>query len=162
VVMHRRALSWGLLLAFALSGCQRSSSTAAPDRGLTEGTLVNEAREVKRLYDAATLHSNGDWFQRTFAEDYVWYGPDGEVVTKEEYIRDLVSRDLVWDSVAVKDMKVRVYGETAIATGRFFGKGRFKGTPLDERQRFTSVLIKRNGSWLIASEHCSKLAPADQ
>src|SRR5262249_45937422 len=38
----------------------------------------------------------------------------------------------------------------------------YKGTALDERQRFTSVLIKRNGQWLIVAEHCSKLAAADQ
>jgi ketosteroid isomerase-like protein len=54
-------------------------------------------------------------------------------------------------------MQIRVYGDTAIATGRFFGKGQFKGTPLDERQRFTSVLVKRNGQWQIIAEHCSKL-----
>jgi ketosteroid isomerase-like protein len=160
--MHRIVLSCGLLLAFASFGCQKASSRAAPEHGLTEGSLVSEALEVKRLYDVATLHNDGDWFQRTFADDYVWYGPNGEMVTKAEYIRDLVSRDLVWDSVAVKDMKVRVYGETAIATGRFFGKGKYKGTPIDERQRFTSVLVKRTGRWLIVAEHCSKLAPSDQ
>jgi ketosteroid isomerase-like protein len=124
--------------------------------------LSQVKREVKRLYDVATLHNDGNWFRRMFAEDYVWYGPNGEVVRREEYIYDVASRNLVWDSVAVKDMLIRVYGNTAIATGRFFGKGRYKGTPLDERQRFTSVLVKQNGHWLIVAEHCSKLAPADQ
>jgi ketosteroid isomerase-like protein len=61
--------------------------------------------------------------------------------------------------VEAKDMEVRVYGDTAIATGRFFGKGRLRGKLLDERQRFTSVLIKRNGRWQIITEHCSKLNP---
>ncbi len=144
--------------------CNAQALPGKPDseRGLTEGLLAAEAREIERLYDVATLHNDGDWFQRMFADDYISYGPRGEVVNKEQYIRDLVSRDLVWDSVAAKDITIRIYGNTAIAAGRFFGKGKFKGTPLDERQRFTSVLIKRDGRWLIVAEHCSNLAPADQ
>jgi hypothetical protein len=78
------------------------SSKAALVHGLTEGSFVSEALEVKRPYDVATLHSDGDWFQRTFADDYVWYGPNGEVFTKAEYLRDLVSRDLVWDALLAR------------------------------------------------------------
>ena len=159
--MHRLAC-WYALVCLLLCHAQQRGGQGAPGRGVTDGDLANEAREVKRQYDVATLHSDGNWFQRMFSEDYVWYGPNGEVINKEKYIRDLVSHDLVWDSVGVKDMVVRVYENTAIATGRFFGKGKYKGTPLDERQRFTSVLIKRNGRWFIVAEHCSKLAPADQ
>jgi ketosteroid isomerase-like protein len=161
--MHRNIFDISIVFAFAISACgQDLRPTSEPERGLTEGTLVREALEVKRLYDVATLNHDGNWFQQTFAEDYVWFGPNGEVIGKAEYIRDLVSGDLVWDSVAVRDMKVRLYGDTAIATGRFFGKGRYKGRPLDERQRFTSVLIKRNGRWQIIAEHCSKLSEPDQ
>src|SRR5574338_1055449 len=147
-----RRVSFFYVLAL-LCHAQQPVAKAPLERGVTTGSLAQEALEVKRLYDVATLQTDGNFFQRTFAEDYVWYGPNGEVVNKEQYIRDLVSRDLIWDSVEVKDMAVRVYGDTAIATGRFFGKGRYKGTPLDERQRFTSVLIKRNGHWLIVAEH---------
>ena len=43
------------------------------------------------------------------------------------------------ETSTVKDMKIRVYGDTAVVTGRFFGKGYYKGSPLDERQRFMSL-----------------------
>jgi len=145
---------------FVLSSGQDSKrSNPTAERGATEGVSAREVREVKRLYDVAQLKNDASWFERTFAEDYVWIGPDGVVVPKAEYVRDLKSHDLTWESVEAKDMEVRVYGDTAIATGRFFGKGRLRGKLLDERQRFTSVLIKRNGRWQIITEHCSKLNP---
>jgi ketosteroid isomerase-like protein len=153
-----------LLLTIAFS-TQHSGQTSTPTsglRGVSEGAAAREVLEIMRLYDVAQLHNDGAWFRRTFAEDYVWMGPDGVVVTKSEYVRDLESRDLTWASVEVKDMRVRVYGDTAIATGRFFGKGRYKGNLLDERQRFTSVLIKRSGRWQVISEHCSKLNASEQ
>jgi ketosteroid isomerase-like protein len=145
-------------LAFSRGQDSKRSNPIA-ERGVTEGVLAREVREVKRLYDVAQLKNDASWFERTFAEDYVWIGPDGVVVPKAEYVRDLESHDLTWESVEAKDMEVRVYGDTAIATGRFFGKGHLKGKLLDERQRFTSVLIKRNGRWQIITEHCSKLNP---
>jgi len=95
------------------------------------------------------------------AEDYVFIGSDGNVSSKSDVVKDMQSRDLVWESVAVKDMRIRVYGDTAVVTGRFFGKGRYRANPLDERQRFTSVWIKRRGRWQGISEHGSKLNPSD-
>jgi ketosteroid isomerase-like protein len=117
--------------------------------------------EVKRQYDVAQLGNDGKWFERMLAEDYVFIGSDGVVLSKTDCVKDMESRDLVWESVAVKDVGVRVYGDTAVVTGRFFGKGRYKGNPLDERQRFTSVWIKRSGRWQGISEHGSKLSPPD-
>jgi len=157
--MGRIAPYIALMMAFTSSnpGQSANQDDRAAERGVTGGPAARAVLEVKRLYDVAQLHNEGSWFQRTFAEDYVWIGPNGEVVSKAECIRDLESYDLTWESVAVKDVQVRVYGDTAIVTGRFLGKGRYKGRPLDERQRYTSVLIKRHGRWQIISEHCSKL-----
>ena len=87
---------------------------------------------------------------------------DGIVSSKTDFVNDMKSRDLVWESVAVKDRQVRVYKNTTVVTGSFCGKGRYKGSPLDERQRFTSVWIKRSGTWQGVSEHGSKLNPSDQ
>jgi ketosteroid isomerase-like protein len=83
-------------------------------------------------------------------------------VTTAAFIKDLQTRDIVWQSVTGKDMQVRVYGDTAVVTGRFFGKGRYKGNELDERQRFTSVWIRRRGRWQAISEHASTLKQPEQ
>jgi hypothetical protein len=151
-----------LLLALVnLGQGQTIQSEAHSERGVTEGTLVREVMEVKRQYDVAQLGNDGKWFDRMLAADYVFIGSDGSVTSKSDVVKDMQSRDLVWESVAVKDMRVRVYGDTAVVTGRFFGKGRYKGSILDERQRFTSVWIKRSGRWQGISEHGSKLNPSD-
>jgi ketosteroid isomerase-like protein len=152
-----------LLLALLNPGPGQTSrpSERHSERGVIEGTLVREAIEVKRQYDVAQLANDGEWFERMFADDYVFIGSDGVMVSKKDYVKDMESHDLVWASVTVKDMQVRVYGDTAVVTGRFFGKGRYKGSPLDERQRFTSVWIKRSGRWQGISEHGSKLNPPD-
>jgi len=113
--------------------------------------------EVKQEYDRAQLRNDGAWFQRMFAEGYIFVMPDSTVITKDQFISDLVSRDLVWESVSATDTRVRIYGDTAVVTGHFFGKGTFKGQRVNERQFFTSVWIKQNGRWQAISEHASNL-----
>ena len=74
-------------------------------RAVNEGALVREVLEVKRQYDVAQLGNDGTWYERMLAEDYVFIGSDGVESSKADCVRDLQSRDLVWESVAVKDMR---------------------------------------------------------
>jgi ketosteroid isomerase-like protein len=153
------AVLWILGLAsFAIA--QSSSPGRRAERGRTDGPLAQEILAIKHQYDEAQLKNDGAWFERMFAEDYIFVLPDGTAVRKTEFVKDLQSRDLVWESVSGKEMQVRVYGDTAVVTGQFFGKGRIKGKVLDERQHFTSVWIKRQGRWQAISEHASSLPPA--
>jgi ketosteroid isomerase-like protein len=52
-----------------------------------------------------------------------------------------------------------VFGDTAIATGTFIGKGTSgAGEPLDERERFTDTWVKMaDGKWLCVATHTSPL-----
>ncbi len=164
--MWQLVVSLVLLRAFLNPGLSQTSKPIQEPyraaRGLTNETLAREVLEVKRQYDEAQLKNDGVWFERMFADDYLFIAPDSTVVTKAEFIRDLQSRDLTWESVTAEDVRVRVYADTAVVTGRFFGKGHYKGAVLDEHQRFTSVWIKRNGQWQGISEHTSNLTPSQR
>jgi ketosteroid isomerase-like protein len=128
-----------------------------PLRGETSGRAVQEVLDVKRQYDEAQLKNDSAWFERMFADDYVFVMPDSSVVTKPQTVEELRSRDITWDSAVGEDMGVRVYGDTAVVTGRFLGKGRFKEKDLNEHQRFTSVWVKRDGRWQAISEHATNM-----
>jgi ketosteroid isomerase-like protein len=126
-------------------------------RAQTNSKLIDEVLAVKRQYDAAQLKNNGAWFERMFAEDYIFTLPDSTTLTRAQFIKELESRDIRWDSAFGEDMQARVYGDTAVVTGRFIGKGRYKGKPLDEHQRFTSVWVKREGRWQAICEHATHM-----
>lgn len=60
-----------------------------------------------------------------------------------------------WDSAEYTDLKVTVFGNTAIATGGFQGKGTdSKGKPFDDHERWTDTWVKMpGGKWqCIASQ----------
>jgi ketosteroid isomerase-like protein len=161
--MREIIISFLLIQAFSNLGLgQTATPLQRNSRGQTNSTLADEALDVIRQYDEAQLKNDGAWFERMFADDYLFIAPNGTVVTKADFIRDLQSRDLTWESVTAKDMRVRVYRGTAVVTGRFFGKGHYKGRVVNEHQRFTSVWIKRNGQWEGISEHASNLNQSER
>ena len=45
------------------------------------------------------------------------------------------------------DIKVRVYGDTAVVTSRSTSKGKFNGQPFSELERSSDVFVKQNGQW---------------
>jgi len=60
-----------------------------------------------------------------------------------------------WDSAAYDDVKVTVFGDTAIATGGFKGKGTdAMGKPFDNNERWTDTWMKMpTGKWqCVASQ----------
>ena len=148
-------LQTATVIGFVCCAASLYGQTETVIRPDTTGKLVAEILEVKRQYDQAQLKNDGAWFRRMFAEGYVFILPDGEVVTKTQFVHDLDSRDIVWESVSAKDVKARIYGDTAVVTGQFVGKDSYKGKPLNENQLFTSVWVKRNGRWQAISEHGS-------
>ena len=55
--------------------------------------------------------------------------------------------------------KVRVYGNTAIVTGRGTFNGQRKGTPVNHVIRFTNVWVKRSSVWQLVSYQATPIEP---
>jgi ketosteroid isomerase-like protein len=83
-----------------------------------------------------------------------------KVVETSEEAKVFVGKDAVladaksatWSSAEYTDIRVTVFGHTAIATGTFIGKGTVAGKPIDARVRFTDTWVKMaNGEWLCVA-----------
>ena len=103
-------------------------------------------------YDAAILSNNVKTLERIFADEFVYTTPDGEVRDKAQQLAFTRSGDLKFESAQSSDVKVRVYGKTAVMTGQFNAKGTFKGKNIDVRERYTAVWVKQNGRWQLVAE----------
>src|SRR4029078_12990544 len=118
-----------------------------------ESAALREVLEMKRQYDVALMRADSGWVEKPFVEGYILFLGDATPYTKSEYIKQLTSRELIWETAAGQDQRVRIYGNTAVVTGRFSGKGLLNGKPFTTDERFTSVWIKRDGRWQAVSEH---------
>ena len=102
--------------------------------------------------------NNPDLVAPLLADKFINTGSDGKVTDRAESLAN--AKATKYDSVDYADLKVTVFGDTAIATGLFTAKGTDpSGKPLDMRERFTDTLgedAKRKMAMCCESRVASK------
>jgi ketosteroid isomerase-like protein len=82
------------------------------------------------------------------ADDFTLIQGNGAVQTKAQNLEGYRSGKTGFQKMDLSDVKVRVYGNTAVVTGieKYIGEqAGVKST--DKPARFTRVLVKRDGTW---------------
>jgi len=146
-----RSLIWGLLaLVMMVSGAAARAATGDS----VEQTVI--AAEHQWLKSQQT--NNVELLAPLLADKVVETTEEGKVYAGKDAVLADAKAD-TWSSAEYTDLKVTVFGDTAIATGSFLGKGtNAAGKPLDVRVRFTDTWVKMpNGKWLCVATHDSPL-----
>jgi ketosteroid isomerase-like protein len=103
----------------------------------------------------AQIHADAAALKRIYADDFIGVGPSGTMRTKPQVISDFTSGDLRFQSITTDDIRVRVYGNTAVETGRSTMDGQDKGKAVPHDTRFTRVWVKEHGIWRLVANHYS-------
>ena len=126
-------------------------------RGAQGGPADDAAvREVLRQWDEAFERRDMEALGRILAEDFTLTNAAGQVVDRNQYLVSIVKApDMLQASGGSEDVHVRVFGETAVVTGRSPVKGRPGGRALvvPGQYRFTDVYVKRDGRWQAIASH---------
>jgi len=154
--MKRLAIAIGLtVLAFAVA--VQAQTPAQTKSGGVEQELIkleNEWAEAWVKHDVA-------FFERIEADDYTWTSPSGEVWTKARdiaFVKSVRSGKDVIMSQVIAEMKVRVYGDTAVVIGRDIVKEINEGRDVSHQERWTDTWIKRGGRWQCVAGQSSEIA----
>jgi uncharacterized protein (TIGR02246 family) len=93
------------------------------------------------------------------ADDFTITFPDGSMQTKAQILASLkISPGMQRPSPKfhTEEVKVRVYGDTVILTGRVVTEYQRDGQTMSkEQQRYTDTYVKRNGLWQVVASHLS-------
>jgi ketosteroid isomerase-like protein len=150
--MKRTPIIAALVLSTVSSAiAQQQPSTRARNATSTETTVRQQDQErIQAQITADTLA-----LRRIYADDFVGIGPTGVVRNKAEVIADFTSHALTYQSITTDEVRVRVYGNTAVETGRstMVGRDRDKAVPRDNR--FTRVWVMKAGRWQLVANHYS-------
>jgi ketosteroid isomerase-like protein len=118
-------------------------------------------REIRRLLEElaqAHLRSDGAALDRIRADDYVFTTADGRLLNKTQAA--VGPGDFVLSAYAHDNIRVRVYGNAAVATGRLTTEGTFRGRPQSGQFRWTRVFVKRQGRWHLVANQVTRVAQA--
>jgi hypothetical protein len=113
--------------------------------------------EVLRALDQgcaqAMVQRNLEVLELIEADEFTFTTPDGTIMTKAQDLETIRSGDIVYDSLTLEDVKVKVFGDAGVVTGRALVKGRYKTFDISGAYRYTVTFVKRQGRWqAVASQ----------
>lgn len=103
--------------------------------------------QAEQALAAAHLTLDIATIDRLLHPDYVIVQPGGAQETKAQTLASLQSDNRHWDVAESDELAVRRYGDTAVVTGRWRGRGHNGATPFDYRARFLSIWVCEGGEW---------------
>jgi len=146
----KKTLMWCLIGLISLGSAARAQ---AQQTGATEKAVA--ALEEQWLQSQKT--NNPEQLVPLLADKFVSTEIDGKVNGKAETLAR--AKATKYESAEYSDMKVTVFGDTAIATGGFKGKGTDEsGKPFDYSVRWTDTWVKMpSGKWQCVASHGSTI-----
>ena len=149
--MRRTLVIAALVLTAVPIALGQQQSARREQRGSVEQAI----RQVDNERIQAQIHADAAALDRIYADDFIGVGPSGTVRTKPQVISDFTSGNLKFQSITTDDVQVRVYGNTAVETGRSTMIGQDKNKVVPRDNRFTRVWVKQQGHWQLVANHYS-------
>ena len=148
-------LKYLLILALALATpvftrTGEAASSADDKAAITKLEQAWPAAVVKK--DSAKMLSIG-------TADCWFVDPYGQIVSLKSLAADVKSGTYAVQSMHIDDLKVRVYGDSAVVFGLETEKSRYNGKDISGQYRFLDTWIKRNGQWLCAASGNTRVTP---
>ena len=152
---HLCAVPLALLLG-PFFACQ--DPAGAPPRTQAES---DEQELIKMENDwLQAFFKNDDAFaDRFLADDYMGTDEHGNVKNKAQEIAEIRAGVHLSTSGVLDNIRVRVYGDVAVVTGRRIMKGPFQGKEYRTPYLLTDTFIRNDGSWQCLASHESKAIP---
>ena len=135
------AVSAVVVLFLATTLCVSASAQSVED-------LIKKM-EVERA--AAVVKGDVAKLDKETAEDYALITAAGQMSDKAQMLSAFKSGESKLSVDTVSDMKVHVYGDTAIVTGKADVKGMLGGKDATGQMLFTRVYVKKGGHWVAVA-----------
>jgi ketosteroid isomerase-like protein len=114
-------------------------------------TLAATKRQIAALEEdwiAAVVRRDAAAFDRLLAPSFV-YTEDDRVYTKAQLIKEVTTGSDTVTSGRNEDLTVRVYGNTAVATGWLVLIGRGASGRFERRYRYTDTWLRTGNRWRV-------------
>jgi ketosteroid isomerase-like protein len=118
-----------------------------------------EILKLEHDWNVATQKKDKAFMEKLYADEYLGTDPLGSTYTKSQDLATTTGGEFDLKSFELSDLKVHVYGDTAVVTGANAMKAVFKGKPIDGTFRFTDVFVKKNGRWQVVASQGTQVAP---
>ncbi|MBA3914423.1 MAG: nuclear transport factor 2 family protein [Acidobacteriales bacterium] len=145
----RTATAWTVVLMMALV-----ITAQAKDSKMNSATEKAVAALEQKWVEGSKA-SNPDMIAPLLADGFLNTGSDGKMIGRAESLAH--AKAAKWETSQNSDVKVTLFGNTAIATGEWMGKGTDQdGKAVETRERWTDTWVNMGGGkWQCVASQSS-------
>jgi ketosteroid isomerase-like protein len=146
-----------LVAFFLLWSCSTRGSPAMTSRATIQAAdATNDELAIINLekkWAEAIVNRDMGTLNEIIANDFTGTAWSGDTYSKTKAVDDIEFRIYVAQSLDLENIKVKVFGDTAVVTLTQVEKSKYDNTDCSGRYGYTDVWMKRNGTWQAVSSY---------
>lgn len=115
--------------------------------------LISEFQKIEDDFNKAVISNKVDEIKKCVSEDWVLVDSQGGIIPQEGFFHVLEQGLLSHATMTKQILRVKIYGDIALVTGRGQNTGIWQGQPLEADEWITDVYKKENDKWLCVLTH---------
>ncbi len=114
---------------------------------------ISEFQRIEDQFSEAVISNKVEKIKKCITEDWMLVDAQGGIIPQERFFQVLEQGLLSHDAMVKEVLRVKVYGNVALVTGRGQNSGSWQGQPMEADEWITDVYKKENGKWLCVLTH---------
>ena len=120
---------------------------------MTEDQLKNHFQEIEDNFNKAVITNDINEIKKYITSEWVLVDRQGGIITQERFFSVLEQGLLSHSTMTKEILRVKIYGDIALVTGRGQNTGTWQGQPMEADEWVTDIYKKENEKWLCVLTH---------
>ena len=117
-----------------------------------------ELEQLETVWNEAHEHGDADALDALWADDMEVAVPRMPVMSKADALKFARSGRMKFLSYRTSDIRVRIYDNAAVVSGRLQRTRSINGKEISDDWRFTKTYVRQAGHWRVVAFHASEAA----
>jgi len=109
--------------------------------------MEDELAKVEAEFANAIVKNSPEEIRQFVSDDWIIINADGGIIDRQRFLEVIKSGALTHEMMESDDMRVRIYGDSAVVSAVTRSKGKFMGQEFTTHERSTDVFVRRDGKW---------------
>jgi ketosteroid isomerase-like protein len=120
--------------------------------------MKEELLKIEEQFTEAIVKNDPEAIGRIVADDWIIIDADGGIIEREHFLGVIKSGALTHEMMESDDIRVRVYGESAVVSALTRTKGKFTGQEFRTCERATDFFVRHDGQWRCVLTQLTRFA----
>jgi hypothetical protein len=158
-----RQILWTVILVCAVVTLAAGQKVAKKSAAVAKPAAAADVQQIlkdrgRRKYREALTKRDLAALDKIWAEGYTFTNGRGEFLTKKDRMENIKRGATKFDSISRENEEIRVFGNTAVITGRSVMKVIYGGKESSGPYRTINVWVKMQGRWQIVANQITPIA----